>query len=36
VAADEALERGEVGAIRIDTDGRTVTEAADLIAAATR
>jgi hypothetical protein len=26
----------EVGAIRIDTDGRTVAEAADLIAAATR
>jgi hypothetical protein len=36
VAAAEALERAEVGAIRIDTDGRTVAEAADLIAAATR
>ena len=35
-AADtEALERAKVGTVRIDTDGRTVTEAADLIAAAT-
>jgi hypothetical protein len=31
----EALERAEVGAARIDTDGRTVSEAAGLIAAAT-
>lgn len=35
VAAAEALERAEVGAVRIDTDGRTVIESASLIAAAT-
>jgi adenylylsulfate kinase-like enzyme len=36
VATAEAMERAVVGAVRIDTDGRTVAEAADLIAAATR
>jgi hypothetical protein len=34
VADADALQRAEVGTMRIDTDGRTVTEAADLIAAA--
>jgi hypothetical protein len=35
-AADaDALERAAIGALRIDTDGRTVEEAADLIIAQT-
>ena len=35
VADSQALERAKVEDIRVDTDGRTVTEAADLIAGAT-
>jgi hypothetical protein len=34
-AEGQSLERAKVGDIRIDTDGRTVNEAVDLIGAAT-
>jgi hypothetical protein len=34
ISADASLERGRVGSVPIDTDGRTPPESADLIAAA--